>query len=337
MLYQLNARRALRGAIALALVLALPAPAMAAGKKKPQPRATSEFGLSAAFDILTPATPPRANATSGAVAPLRFFTINQVLAKQDRIARGDTSVRLAALHPDTATDAPASAPPPRGDEPFGMSAFRAPEGVLWTKWRGVERSMENESATIAHCDAEPETCSSPAALRFLSLVETAREQAGIARFEAVSRAVNVQIRYTSDMVQHGVPDLWSAPLATLASGRGDCEDYAIAKYAVLRAAGIASENLKIVLLRDIASREDHAVLAARENGRWFILDNRRAGFYEDTALPHYMPLFALGQTGVQIFAAPYASRPLHESESIAPATAGPEEPGWSHSAAPLLM
>jgi predicted transglutaminase-like cysteine proteinase len=197
--------------------------------------------------------------------------------------------------------------------------------------------MESEAATISRCDREPETCASPAALRFLSLVEAAREQRGVARLEAVSHAVNAQIHYTSDMAQHGVADLWSAPLATLASRRGDCEDYAIAKYAVLRAAGVAPEKLRIVLLRDTASREDHAVLAAREDGRWFILDNRRAGFYQDAALPHYMPLFALGQNGVQVFAAPYAMRPQHESETIAPATAGAEEAGGSHGGAPLLL
>ena len=40
------------------------------------------------------------------------------------------------------------------------------------------------------------------------------------------------------MAQWGVPDRWSPPLETLATGRGDCEDYAIAKYVALTAAGI---------------------------------------------------------------------------------------------------
>jgi predicted transglutaminase-like cysteine proteinase len=331
-----SARRAACGALALGFAAALSASiaAPAAAKTKVKKPRAAEFGLAAAFDVLPTAVSPRSLSPVNAAAPLRFFTINQVLAKQDRTARSD-AVRLAAIH-DTLSDAPAS-PPPRGEEPFGMSAFRAPEGVLWTKWRGVERAMESEAATIARCDREPETCPSPAALRFLSLVEAAREETGPARLEAVSHAINARIRYTSDMAQHGVVDLWSAPLATLASGRGDCEDYAIAKYAVLRAAGVAPENLRIVLLRDTASREDHAVLAAREDGRWFILDNRRAGFYQDTALAHYMPLFALGQNGVQVFAAPYALRPQHESESIAPATAGTETPGGSRGGVPLLL
>jgi predicted transglutaminase-like cysteine proteinase len=328
---ELGARRAARVVLALALTAAFTAPAAAKPRLKKPPRAASEFGLSAPFDLL-PSLPARVAAPT----PLRFFSINQVLAKHDRMARDGNAVRLASAQ-STLSDAPASEPPPRGDEPFGLFAFRAPEGVLWTKWRGVELAMQNEAFTIARCRADPEICPSAAALRFIALAETAREGAGTARLEAVSHAVNKAIRYTSDMTQHGVPDLWSAPLATLTTGLGDCEDYAIAKYAVLRAAGVAADDLRIVLLRDTASREDHAVLAAREDGRWFILDNRRAGFYQDTALPHYMPLFALGQHGVQVFAAPYAMRPQHESETIAPATAGNDAPGGSTGDAQLLL
>ena len=53
----------------------------------------------------------------------------------------------------------------------------------------------------------------------------------------INRDINMAIRPTSDLAQWGVTDRWSAPLATLASGRGDCEDYAIAKYVALREAG----------------------------------------------------------------------------------------------------
>ena len=42
---------------------------------------------------------------------------------------------------------------------------------------------------------------------------------------------------SSDFTQHGEADRWSAPLATFATAKGDCEDYAIAKYVALREAG----------------------------------------------------------------------------------------------------
>lgn len=324
-----------RAACILAFVLALPAlaavPADAKGKAK-KPRAGDEFGLSEPFR-LSPLIP--APAPPNSTTPLRFFTINQVLAKRE--ARGGEPMRFAALPSSTATDAPSGEPLASSDEPFGLAAFRAPEGLLWVKWRGVEREMTTEAPMLERCRAEPETCPSPAALRFLAFTATARTQSGRERLEAVSHALNAAVVYTSDMAQHGVADRWTAPLVTLTSGRGDCEDYAIAKYAVLRAAGVAPEDLRIVLLRDTLSREDHAVLAARDAGRWFILDNRRAGFYLDRALPHYMPLFALDHRGVQVFAAPYASRPLHDSEKIAPATADANGSGGQLGDAPFLL
>ena len=43
--------------------------------------------------------------------------------------------------------------PPVGKEPFGLFAFRAPEGMLWRKWRGIEADIAKEhTSSIA---AEP--------------------------------------------------------------------------------------------------------------------------------------------------------------------------------------
>ena len=44
-----------------------------------------------------------------------------------------------------------------------------------------------------------------------------------------------------------------APLETFTTGRGDCEDYTIAKYVALRAAGIAQEDVKLIVVSDISA------------------------------------------------------------------------------------
>jgi predicted transglutaminase-like cysteine proteinase len=93
----------------------------------------------------------------------------------------------------------------------------------------------------------------------------ARAHDGPTRVGVINRAINMAIRPMNDMAQWGVPDRWSAPLATLASGRGDCEDYAIAKYVALREAGVAEDSVRLVIVRDLANGEDHAVVAARLN------------------------------------------------------------------------
>jgi len=144
------------------------------------------------------------------------------------------------------------------------------------------------------------------------------------------------VRYVGDYQHHGVADLWTAPLATLRSGLGDCEDYAIAKYALLLAAGTADADLKLLLVRDLAVRQDHAVLAIRIDGRWSVLDNRRATLMEGRDLQSFMPLFAIDHRGVSLFAAPYAERIHHESETdMAPAAA--EISGEQGSLLPLQL
>src|SRR5712691_3363456 len=266
--------------------------------------------------------------------PATFFSINAVLAKLDRKrGRGPNAIRLAALTPSNlATDAqpPQKEAPAVGKEPFGLFTFRAPEGMLWRKWRGIEADMAKEQIVLDRCREDSESCPSYAA-QFLRLIDTVKSKSGRARLEEANRAVNAAIRYVSDYAQYGEADRWSAPLATFATAKGDCEDYAIAKYVALREAGFPEGELRVVLVRDRAVRQDHAVLAARLDGRWLILDNRRSELIEDSDASSFTPLFAINHRGVQLFAAPFAKRPLLAGEAeAAPAAASQGEVGeWS--------
>ena len=258
--------------------------------------------------------------------PATFFTINAVLAKLDRQrGRGPGALRLASLAPtDVATDA-APAPkeaPAVGNEPFGLFTFRAPEGVLWRKWRGVESDIAKEHAVLDRCREGAEGCPSHAA-QFLRLIKAVKAKSGRDQLDEANRAVNMAIRYMSDYAQHGEADRWSAPLASFATGKGDCEDYAIAKFVALSEAGFPRDDLQLVLVRDRAVRQDHAVLAARLDGHWLILDSRRSELMNDSDATSFTPLFAIDGRGVQLFAAPYARRGLLGSEvEAAPAADG---------------
>ena len=241
--------------------------------------------------------------------PVRFFTINQVLAKHDSLFKGTNPVRLAAVQPsESMTDAAVSplSQPTMSDEPFGLPAFRAPEGLLWVKWRKAEADIKADLETLQVCRDNFEQCPAPAA-SFASIIDEIRARSGRARIEAVNRLINSSVRYVSDLAQHGVLDRWTAPLATLAAGQGDCEDYAIAKYVALREAGVEAADLRFLLVRDRLAG-DHAVLGVRYEGRWLILDNRHLALGDSSALPHFTPLFALDHRGVKLFAAPYANR-----------------------------
>jgi predicted transglutaminase-like cysteine proteinase len=182
-------------------------------------------------------------------------------------------------------------------EPFGLATSPVYGGGLKIKWQGVTRKLDDERVQLALCDGDRDNCASDAALKFLGIVDSGRQRDGRARLGEINRVINLSIRAMDDLAQFGEADVWSSPLVTFYRGAGDCEDYAIAKYVALRMAGIAAEDLRIVVLVDTRG-EGHAVAAARLDGHWLILDNRRMAMIEDINLLNYRPLFVIDDSGV---------------------------------------
>jgi predicted transglutaminase-like cysteine proteinase len=186
----------------------------------------------------------------------------------------------------------------RSREPFGLLASTLFAGGVRDKWRALERKLDDERVQLALCDGDRDRCVSPAALQFLAIVDNARAREGRARLGEINRAINLAIRPMSDLAQYGEIDVWSSPLATFAHGAGDCEDYAVAKFVALRQAGISPDDIRIVIMRDTIRGEDHAVAAARLDGHWLTLDNRRMAMVEDAYVRNYRPLFVIDQAGI---------------------------------------
>ena len=126
---------------------------------------------------------------------------------------------------------------------------------------------------------------------------TLRERDERSRIEAVNAYVNARVTFTDDVRQYGVADRWSAASETLARGRGDCEDYALAKLALLRRAGFADRDLYFVVLKDLVRRADHAVLVVRSEGRFLVLDNGTDRLVDSAEVRDYRPIltFTAGQ------------------------------------------
>jgi Bacterial transglutaminase-like cysteine proteinase BTLCP len=95
---------------------------------------------------------------------------------------------------------------------------------------------------VARCHAN-EPCPAPAE-RLIRLSREGACRSGRARVGLINRAVDLAITPVSDEAQWGVPDHWSNPFETLRSNRGDCEDYAIVKYAALLEAGVLKDDFR---------------------------------------------------------------------------------------------
>jgi predicted transglutaminase-like cysteine proteinase len=140
----------------------------------------------------------------------------------------------------TAPSTPAARNDERAAQLFGMETKPVDAGELAEKWRHVEAAMAQDFAMVAQCHANG-AC--PVAAQ--RLIDISAEGAGRsvrARVGLINRAADLAISPVSDEMQWGVADHWSDPFETLLSNRGDCEDYAILKYAALLEAGIPKDD-----------------------------------------------------------------------------------------------
>lgn len=160
---------------------------------------------------------------------------------------------------------------------FGSVALRVTHTPLDARWRHAEDvPVHGVGAAFA---------------------QSARDLSTVRRLETVNRYVNHHVRFVDDEVQFGRPDVWSTADATLRSGRGDCEDYAIAKLQMLRRAGIADRDLYLVIVRDLVRRADHAVLVARAAGHMYLLDNGTDDVLDSDEVSDYRPVLTFASYG----------------------------------------
>jgi predicted transglutaminase-like cysteine proteinase len=252
-------------------------------------------------------------------ARMAAVVVAMVLCAGATLARAPSQVQLAptVLAPlpppmglagrDTGSPVVEVSPPKNG--PFGLAA--AESGSFSARWSLLQPSIRFERQILAVCRTNPAACPD-AAVKFSAIVDAARNRDGLARVGEVNRAVNLAIRSVSDQDQYGVPDIWASPLMTFGSGAGDCEDYAIAKYVALREAGMASADLRLVVVYNRPAHENHMVAAARVDGRWRILDNRTTRLVADEEIADYAPLAVLDSAdgAPAVAAAPSPSPPL---------------------------
>jgi predicted transglutaminase-like cysteine proteinase len=160
---------------------------------------------------------------------------------------------------------------------FGSVALSVGHTPLDQRWRNVARQR---------------VVGAPAAY-----AASLRGQGELDRVEAVNRYVNGRVQFVDDSRQYGRADLWAAASDTLRRGRGDCEDYAIAKLQMLRAAGVSDRDMYLVIAKDLVRRADHALLVVRSGGRMLVLDNGTNRILDADDISDYRPVLTFSASG----------------------------------------
>lgn len=90
-----------------------------------------------------------------------------------------------------------------------------------------------------------------------------RASSEIKKLNVVNSWMN-HIRYRSDQEVYGISDYWATLYEFVGKGMGDCEDYTIAKYYVLKELGISPKRMKFtyVIYKNRSGKKiSHMVLA----------------------------------------------------------------------------
>ena len=160
---------------------------------------------------------------------------------------------------------------------FGTIALQVGHTPLDARWRTVEHaSLTGAPARFA------------AALKKVAPLEQLR---------LVNRYVNGRVQYEDDQRRFGRPDVWASANETLREGRGDCEDYAIAKLQLLRAAGFNQRDLYLSIVHDLVRRADHAVVVARAGGHMYVLDDGTSEVLNARVVTDYRPMLTFASYG----------------------------------------
>lgn len=151
--------------------------------------------------------------------------------------------------------------------------------------------------------------------RASALMSAALAQAGVLagmtaaqKLDRVNRWVNRTISYQSDTISYGQRDYWATAAESLGERKGDCEDYAILKMQMLRAAGVDPAAMRLTLLRDLAAHADHAYLVvSSDSGEW-VLDNLSDRVYAQSEVRDVRPVLSFSENRRWVHAVPNALR-----------------------------
>jgi predicted transglutaminase-like cysteine proteinase len=176
---------------------------------------------------------------------------------------------------------------PRYPDLFGTREFKSADIAAFSKWTDALQRFEKQMKTAAAI--------SPGAIRWKALLRQLQDKPPREQMEAINSFFN-RVSYIEDAQNYGKTDYWATPVEFLSRG-GDCEDFAIAKYAALRALGFSPQQLRIAIVQDQIRNMPHAVLIVYSDAGNFVLDNQDQKVETISAVSRYKPIFSINSTG----------------------------------------
>lgn len=163
------------------------------------------------------------------------------------------------------------------------------------RWQDVLERFQIEQRRKRDC--EPRGCRDYR--EWMQTLDGLRGKDRAAQVREVNRFAN-NWRYITDPINWNQEDYWSTPGEFL-NKHGDCEDYAIIKFLSLRALGFSSDDLRLVVIKDLNLGVAHSVTLVRLNDRIMMLDNQIKHVIPAASVRHYKPIFAANEEAWWLF------------------------------------
>lgn len=139
-----------------------------------------------------------------------------------------------------------------------------------------------------------------------TLTRNAKDLPVADRLRRVNEFFNRRIQYAEDRDVWGAEDYWATPMETLAKGKGDCEDFTIAKYFTLLNLNIPVERLRLVYVKariggaSSTLQQAHMVLAyyPSPTAEPLLLDSLITDIRPAARRPDLQPVFSFNSEGI---------------------------------------
>jgi len=179
---------------------------------------------------------------------------------------------------------------------FGDREIHFTTMTQFARWTTLLARWQAEREDMAERCLSPDSFAAPCAPReWTDLVTRLRPLPLRAQLEAVNAAINAH-PYVSAVDNWGDPARWETPFEFMRRN-GQCQDYAIAKFLLLRELGVPNDAMRLVVLRDVRRQVDHAVLVVTVDGEDLMLDNLAAGIVPAASAVDYRAYYSINQTG----------------------------------------
>jgi predicted transglutaminase-like cysteine proteinase len=159
---------------------------------------------------------------------------------------------------------------------FGTREVASRDISAFKKWTGILGKLENVSFNN-------------------SQTEQFKNMPLSAKVAAVNEHVN-KTRYIEDKNNFGKSDYWATPAEFFARG-GDCEDFAIAKYAMLKELGVLESQMRLAIVQDKIKNIPHAVLIVYTDNGPMLLDNQIKKTSQVASVDRYKPIYSINANG----------------------------------------